>query len=61
MNSSDQQKALLEELACLCRKQSDAFQTAIYIPMSKQESIEYEERAKRINELCELVKDFKTE
>ena len=55
----EQQKILLDELAFLSEQQSKALALAVFVGMSPEEQAEFEERAKRIHEVCLLIKDCK--
>ena len=55
----EQQKALLDELTSLSEQQSKALGLAVFVGMSPEEHAKYDERAKRIHEICLLIKDSK--
>jgi hypothetical protein len=46
---------LAEELSKLSKQQAEAIQDATYITMSREDSAAYEERRKRIVEICTLL------
>lgn len=52
---SDEEKALTDEMATLAKAQSEALQTAVYMRMPKDVAQKYDERAKRIGEICSLL------
>ena len=56
---SEQEKTLTDELADLSKQQSEALQTAIYLTMPKGEAKSYDERAKRIGEICSLLSNIR--
>ena len=53
----EQQKALLDELTSLSEQQSKALGLAVFVGMSPEERATYDERAKRIHDICLLIKD----
>jgi hypothetical protein len=55
----EHQKALLGELKSLSAQQSKALELAVFVRISPEEQAEYNERAKRIHEICLLIKDSK--
>lgn len=56
----DLKTQLTDEMAELCKKQSDALQTATYLNMSKAEANAYDDRHKRISEIRHLL-DHRTD
>jgi hypothetical protein len=57
--SSEEAKKLAEELSALSRRQSEALQIAAYMKMSKEEAEHYDERARRIGQICGQLRKFR--
>jgi len=60
-NEIDNQQAerLAKELSELSHEQSEAFQEAAFIKMSPEEAAAFDERRKRISEVCTLLGKFR--
>jgi hypothetical protein len=56
----EREKALMDELSRLSKRQSEALQTAVYMRMEPKMAAEYDIRAKRIGEICKLLGDYKS-
>jgi hypothetical protein len=54
--ASERRKVLLDELRTLTEQQCAALETGTFLPMTKEQSDSFEERADRISELWSSLK-----
>jgi hypothetical protein len=58
--SPDEIKRLSAEHSALARQQHEALQKSSYFLMSDSEALAYDERRKRIGEICDLLAEFRS-
>jgi hypothetical protein len=58
--SPDKIKRLSAEHSALARQQHEALQKSSYFLMSDSEAHAYDERRKRIGEICDLLAEFRS-
>jgi hypothetical protein len=55
---SELESVLRKELSTLSHRQTEALKKTPYIRMTAEKAFNYEDRCKRINEICELLLAF---
>ena len=59
--SAEEAKHLADELSALSKQQSHSLQAATFILMTRSDADAYDQRARRIHEICAMLGTFRTE